>query len=89
MVAIKNIIFSVALFSASVFAGPLERRQNPLCLLDPAVATAVTCVLGCITHITAPAALGTCALECVRGLANTELVSRFCSAYVSTNERRC
>jgi hypothetical protein len=88
MVAISQIIAGLALFGASALAKPLagkaavakpvtvERRAfDPACLIDPAVTQAVTCVLGCLSNISQPSILTSCALECVRGLANEEVVS--------------
>jgi hypothetical protein len=78
MVSFRNIIATLAMASAAV-ATPVEVRSsslearavNPLCLLDPAVMTAVTCVLGCLGS---PPTLVTCAVGCVTGLLANEVV---------------
>jgi hypothetical protein len=76
MVAISKLIASIALFSTSAFAVPLENRQFPnlTCLLDPAVTAALTCVTGCLSD---PTNLVSCALGCIEDLTTTEIVSRF------------
>jgi hypothetical protein len=85
MVAIQKIIASIALFSASVLASPLDRHltrrqaDTLTCLLTPAVGDALTCLItgGCLADIsTGSSNLGTCVLECVRNLTNTEIVSQ-------------
>jgi hypothetical protein len=78
MVSIRNLIAGLALVSASAFAAPLETRAvDPTCLLNPAVVTALTCIVGCLGTIASnPTGVGACALECVRGLTNAEIVRR-------------
>jgi hypothetical protein len=81
MVSLRNLVAGLALLGAGAVAAPaaapaaLEARAfDPTCILNPSVVTAVTCILGCLGHLTDPSALGTCALECVRGLTDAEIV---------------
>lgn len=74
MVSISKITTSIALVSGSAIATPISTRQLPdlTCVLQPAVPTALACVITCLSNTTA---IPTCDGGCVTNLVGAELVS--------------